>query len=241
MLRRYYKKLQFICTNSPVKPICLTTFVKLSEHSCTPLTEAKFVIQVENEHPAAWVGLRYTLHTTNSTVKHRLTPATPSSMLSSPLDVVEQCVSSTNDGHFLHHRSIGHVPSDRDSTKSTLQSFLQFLDRHYHHHGVNSAYKEIIRVCITEMLASCQSEAAMMDENTRDSSTDLQVILGESLRPSYQYNELNAVRPPAFQHLEGQLSNQAYDPLSQESVNTLPEWADLPFRQSSPGWFVICI
>ncbi|KAJ8581052.1 hypothetical protein M405DRAFT_643389 [Rhizopogon salebrosus TDB-379] len=114
---------------------------------------------------------------------HGLTPTTPSSMLSSPLDVVEQCVSSTNDVHFSHHHNIGHVPSDRDSTRSTLQSFLQFLDRHYYHDGVNSAYKEIIRVCITAMLTSCQSEAAMMDENTRNSSTDIQGILGESLRP----------------------------------------------------------
>ncbi|KAJ8584381.1 hypothetical protein M405DRAFT_826937 [Rhizopogon salebrosus TDB-379] len=147
---------------------------------------------------------------------HGLTPATPSSILSSPLDVVEQCVSSTNDGHFFHHRStLEHVPSDRDSTRSTLQSFLQFLDRYYHHGGVNSAYKEIIRVCITEMLASCQSEATMMNEDTRYSSTDLQGIL-------------------AFQNLQGQLSDKAYGSLSQEFVNTLPEWADLPFRQPSP-------
>jgi hypothetical protein len=227
-----------MCTNPPVKPTRLTTFARPSEHSRTPLTEAKFDVQVENEHPTAWVGLRYTLHATNSTVKHRLTPATPSSMLSSPLDIVEQCVSSANNGHFLHHRStLEHVPSDRDSTRSTLQSFLQFLDRHYHHHGVNSAYKEIIRVCITEMLASCQSEATMMNEDTRytSSSTDLQGILGGILRPSHQYNELNAVCPPAFQNLQGQLSDKAYGSLSQEFVNTLSEWVDLPFRQPSPG------
>jgi hypothetical protein len=75
----------------------------------------------------------------------------------------------------------------------------------------------------------------MMNEDTRNSSTDLQGILGESLRLSRQYNELDVVRPPAFQHLQGELSDQAYDPLSQEYVNTLPEWADLPFRQTSPG------
>jgi hypothetical protein len=75
----------------------------------------------------------------------------------------------------------------------------------------------------------------MMNEDTRDSSTDPQVISGESFRPSHQYNELDAVRLSAFQHLQGQLLDQAYGPLSQESVNTLTEWADLPFRQPSPG------
>jgi hypothetical protein len=220
-------------TSRAFRPTRLTTFARPSERSLTPLTEAKFVIRAENEHPTTWVRLRYILQTTNSTVRHRLTPATPSSLR---LNVVEQCVSSTNDGHFLHRRSIlGHVPGDQDSTRSTLQSFLQFLDQRYYHDGVNSAYKDIIRVCITEMLASCQSEATMMNEDTRDSSTDLRGILGESLRPSHQYSELNAVHPPAFQHLQGQFSDQAYDTLFQESVNTLSEQADLPFRQLPPG------
>ncbi|KAJ8580129.1 hypothetical protein M405DRAFT_834856 [Rhizopogon salebrosus TDB-379] len=184
-------------TSQAFKPTRLTIFARPSEHSLTPLTEAKFVIRAEKRM---------------SIQLHGLTPATPSS---SRLNV-EQCISSTNDGHFLHHRStLGHVPSDQDSTRSILQSFLQFLDRPYHHDGVNSAYKDIIRVCITEMLASCQSEATMMNEDTRDSSTDLRGIL-------------------AFQHLQGQSSDQAYDALFQESVNTLSERADLPFRQPPP-------
>ncbi|OJA17871.1 hypothetical protein AZE42_11637 [Rhizopogon vesiculosus] len=140
--------------------------------------------------------------------QHRSTPTTALvSMSSSWLDIVEQHVSSTNDGH---------EPSNQDSTRSTLQSFLEFLNQHYHHDGVNNTYKEIIRICITEMLASCQSEASTVDEGICHSSADLQEMF-------------------EFEHLQGQLSDQEYGPLFQESVNTLQEGEDPPFRQLAPG------
>jgi hypothetical protein len=160
-------------------------------------------------------------------------------MLSSRLYIVEEGLSSNNDRNWMHS-TVGHAPDDVESTRSTLQSFLAFLDQHYHHDRVNDAYKEIIRTCITGMLANSQSRATAVDEGTWDNSSD-QAIFGEGLRPSHQYNELNAVHPLALQHLQSQVSIQAYDPLSPEPADTLREGADFHFRQLSPGLLFVTL
>ncbi|OAX35703.1 hypothetical protein K503DRAFT_350413 [Rhizopogon vinicolor AM-OR11-026] len=90
------------------------------------------------------------------------------------------------------------------------------------------------------MLASCQSEASTVDKGMCDSSADLQAMFGETLRTSYWSNELSVVHPLAFEHLQGQLSDQEYEPLSQESVNTLQEREDPPFHQLAPGSPMYC-
>jgi hypothetical protein len=80
----------------------------------------------------------------------------------------------------------GHASSDQDSTRSTLQVFLAFIDQDRHHDRVYNAYKEIVRTCIRGMLANCQSVAPMADEDTRDSNIDLQEIMGENLGPLHR-------------------------------------------------------
>jgi hypothetical protein len=83
---------------------------------------------------------------------------------------------------------MGQAASGQNLTtwRSGLRSFLAILDQHYHHDMVNSAYEEIIRFCITMMLANCQLEVTTEDEHIWDNSTDLQGIFGESRRPSHQ-------------------------------------------------------
>jgi hypothetical protein len=169
-------------------------------------------------------------------------------MSSSRLDIVEQCMGSTHDGHILHHdTTLGHAPGDQDSTRSTLQSFLKFLDRHYH----NSAYKEIIRICVEGMLVSCQSEATTAVDGACDNITRLQPIFGDepqTIAPII-LNEPNATHPssttlptlsqqPVFQQLQGQFLDQEYDALSKKSVgapSTLPKGVDPLFSPLSPG------
>jgi hypothetical protein len=99
------------------------------------------------------------------------------------LSAKEQCVGPRNDERVHHCSTSGHALADQYSTRSTLQSFLEFLDRHYHHDGVNSAYKDIIQICLIRMLANCQSEATIVNEETWNNNTDLESILGESLSP----------------------------------------------------------
>ncbi|KAJ8581055.1 hypothetical protein M405DRAFT_833146 [Rhizopogon salebrosus TDB-379] len=156
-------------------------------------------------------------------------------MSSSQLDIVEQCMGSTHDGRMLHHdNTLGHAPGDQDSTRSTLQSFLEFLDRHHH----NSAYKEIIRICVEGMLVSCHI-------------THLQPIFGDephTIAPIV-LNELHAAHPSsttcstlsqqlAFQQLQGQFLDQECDALSKKSVgapSTLPKGVDPLFSPLSPA------
>lgn len=150
-------------------------------------------------------------------------------MSSSRLDG-EQRITLSNDGCF-HHSTLGHAPTDQNSTRSTLQSFLEFLDQHCHNDGVNSTYKEIIRICIVGMLANYQSEASGY-------SDEPQTIAPNGL------DELNAVHRSsatislpqslAFQHLQRQLLGQDYRRLSQASVTNMPE-AEPLFRQLPPG------
>jgi hypothetical protein len=179
---------------------------------------------------------------------YRSALATLPSMSSSRLDIVEQCMGSTHDGRMLHHdNTLGHAPGDQDSTRSTLQSFLEFLDRHHH----NSAYKEIIRICVEGMLVSCQSEAATVLDGTCDSITHLQPIFGDepqTIAPIV-LNKLHAAHPSsttcstlsqqlAFQQLQGQFLDQECDALSKKSVgapSTLPKGVDPLFSPLSPG------
>ncbi|OJA11234.1 hypothetical protein AZE42_11732, partial [Rhizopogon vesiculosus] len=114
------------------------------------------------------------------------------------------------------------------------------MDRDYPHDEVNGAYKEIIRICITGMLATCQSEAALVDEGAWNSSTNLETIFGDEVQTitPATVNGRNAIRlsttlpllsqPLAFQHSQRQVLDQEYGPHSQEFVNTLSEEADPP-------------
>ncbi|KAJ8585802.1 hypothetical protein M405DRAFT_824324 [Rhizopogon salebrosus TDB-379] len=148
-------------------------------------------------------------------------------MSSSRLDIVEQCMGSSHDGRMLHHdNTLGHAPGDQDSTRSTLQSFLEFLEQHHH----NSPYKEIIRICVERML---------------------QPIFGgepQTIAPIV-LNELHAAHPPSttlptlsqqlgFQQLQGQFLDQGYDALSKKSVgapSALPKGVDPLFSPLSLG------
>jgi hypothetical protein len=169
-------------------------------------------------------------------------------MSSSQLYIAEQCMGSTHDGRMLHHdNTLGHAPGDQDSTRSTLQSFLEFLDRHHH----NSAYKEIIRICVEGMLVSCLSEAATVVDGACDSITHLQPIFDDepqTIAPIVP-NELHAAHPSSttlptlsqqlgFQQLQGQLLDREYDALSKKSVgapSALPKGVDPLFSPLSPG------
>ncbi|KAG0708563.1 hypothetical protein DFH29DRAFT_993985 [Suillus ampliporus] len=168
-------------------------------------------------------------------------------MSSQQLNVLEQYASSTND-RCLHHSTLGNAPIDQDST---LQLCLELLDRHCDR--LNSAYKEIldIRIRITEILTSCQSEVVTGNVGAWDSSIDLQAFFGDepqTITP-IALNKLDAIsllplppdlsllsQPLPFQHLQGQLSDQEYGPPSQERTeitNALSEGVDLPTGQLS--------
>ncbi|OAX35702.1 hypothetical protein K503DRAFT_773189 [Rhizopogon vinicolor AM-OR11-026] len=139
-------------------------------------------------------------------------------MSSSRLDVVEQCISSGNDVHPLHHYStLGPALGDQDSARSvTLQSILQFLDRDDCHDEINGELKERICICTTGTLAACQSEAASVDEGAWNSSTNLHETLSLLSQPL------------AFQLSQGQLWDQEYGPRSQDFVNTLSDGVEPP-------------
>ncbi|OAX33756.1 hypothetical protein K503DRAFT_804127 [Rhizopogon vinicolor AM-OR11-026] len=141
-------------------------------------------------------------------------------MSSSQLGIVEQGIGSTNDEHFY----LEHAPVDQGSTRSTLQSFLGFLDRHYHHDGVNGVYKEIIRNCIAGMLASCQPEASRYGDELHS------IALNELNAVHLSSTTLSLSHTLAFQQPQCQLLDQDYEPLPEASATTLRE-AD---RQLSP-------
>src|SRR5258708_7559093 len=155
----------------------------------------------------------------DSISSHRSTLAALPLMSSSQLGVVEQGIGSTNDGRFY----LEHAPIDQGSTRSILQSFLGFLDQHYHHDGVNGEY-EIIRNCIAGMLASCQPEASRYSDELHS------IALNELNAVHLSSTTLSLSHTLAFQHPQGQLLDQDYEPLSKVSVTTLRE-AD---RQLSP-------
>jgi len=152
-------------------------------------------------------------------------------MSSSRLDG-EQRIASSNNGCF-HHSNLEHALTDQGSTRSTLQSFLGFLDRQCHHDGVNSAYKEIIRICIVGMLANYQSEASGYSDEPQ---TITPIGLDELNAVHRSSATLSLPQPLAFQHLQCQcqLSDQDYRRLSQASITTMPE-AEPLFRQLPPG------
>jgi hypothetical protein len=143
------------------------------------LVKSQITVQAEDEQPPIQVRLHFAdqTHTMNSIVRHGSASVAPPSSSSLRLDAAERCVSSIDDVH---------VSSNQDSTRSTLQAFLAFIDQDRHHDRAYNAYKEIVRTCIRGMLANCQSVAPMADKDTRDSNTDLQEIMGENLRPLHR-------------------------------------------------------
>jgi len=118
---------------------------------------------------------------------HRSMPAVFSMIPSSQLDVVGEHINSSNDERELHHQStLGHTPSDQDSTTSILQSFLAFISQHRHHGEVNNAYMDIICICIEKILTKYQSEATTVEDCPSDSNTgwsELREIQRENHRP----------------------------------------------------------
>ncbi|KAJ8585808.1 hypothetical protein M405DRAFT_844294 [Rhizopogon salebrosus TDB-379] len=172
-----------------------------------PSVKSQITVQAENEQPPIQVRLHFTdqTHTINLIVRHGSASVAIPSLSSLRLDVAERCVDSIDDVH---------ASSDQDSTRSTLQAFLAFVDQDRHHGRVYNAYKEIVRTCIRGMLANCRSVAPMADEDIRDSNTDLQEIM-------------------AFKHSQSQLSDPAYEPRFQGSANALTEGSG-PFRQHPP-------
>jgi len=138
--------------------------------------------------------------------------------------------------------------------RSTLQSCLELLNRQ--HDRLNSAYKEIleIRIRITEILASCQSEVAMGSEDAWDSTAHLQVILGDephTVAPVvFNERDVISVSSSPLDHslfpqslaFHGQLSDQDYGPFSRgsdEVTSILPEGADPPVDQLFQGKLAI--
>ncbi|KAG1846564.1 hypothetical protein DFJ58DRAFT_798811 [Suillus subalutaceus] len=159
---------------------------------------------------------------------------------SSWLDVVEQCTNLTNDGSSLHHRTLRRASGDQDSTTSTLRSCLKLLDQHCDR--LNSTYKETleIRARIAEILANSQSEVAMGNVGTWDSSVDLIfVALNERDANSLSLTPPNLSllsQPLVFQHLHSQPSAHEYESLLQPSVgviSSLPEGTDPPIHRFS--------
>ncbi|KAG1778298.1 hypothetical protein EV702DRAFT_1095450 [Suillus placidus] len=127
---------------------------------------------------------------------------------------------------------LGRAP-DQDSMRSSLQSCLECLDRV--HDRLDCVYKEIleIRIRITELLATYQSEITMADEGALNSSIDLQAIVDDKpqIIVPLALDELNAsspsLTPPELSVLaeplafRGQLSDLEYGPLG--FTSTLPE------------------
>ena len=151
-----------------------------------------------------------------------------------------------NDRCMLHHSTLEHRHSNQDSLRSTAQAFLECLDRHDHHGRLNSAIDKITRICIAEILASCQPEAAY-EGPWKYSNVDLQASSGARLQSPVAHNEV--IHPSltdlpllpqssVLQHLQGQLPGQESGHLSQGSVrvpSTLPEGINPPPEQRFPG------
>lgn len=156
--------------------------------------------------------------------------------------VVERC--TINDRCMLNHSTLEHGHSNQDSLRSTAQAFLECLDRHDHHSRLNSAIDRITRICLAEILASCQPE---VEDPLKYSNIDLQAISGVKLQTPVAHNEVihpSSTDPPllpqlsALQHLQGQLPGQGSGFLSQGSVgvtSTLPEGINPPPEQRFPG------
>jgi hypothetical protein len=138
-----------------------------------------------------------------------------------------------------------HFTESLDSLISTSQSFLECLDRHDHHCIPNSTYKGIIRICLAEILANCQSEVAMRHEDPRKyniadlqatSRGMLQTPNGAAHPSSTDFTHLSQQLVP--QHLRGQSPGQENEFLSRESVritSTRLEGTDPPLSQYFPG------
>lgn len=157
--------------------------------------------------------------------------------------VVEQWTSLTNDRYVLHH---GH--NDQDPLRCTAQSFLECLDR-YDHPGtskLNSAYKEIIRICLKEILANRQSEIPN-EASWKYNNINNQTISGIKPQTPVTFNEVIHLslsdlplvsQPSALQRLQAKLAGQEHSFLSQEShrvSSTLLEGTGHPLDQLSPG------
>src|SRR5882757_7824021 len=96
--------------------------------------------------------------------------------MSSSQPVVERRVGLINDGCMSHHST--RQRRDEESLRSTSQAFLECLDRHDHPRRLDGAYKRIIRICIAEILANYQSEAATNEGSWKYNNTDLQTTSG---------------------------------------------------------------
>jgi hypothetical protein len=167
--------------------------------------------------------------------------STPSS-ISSSQPVVEQYTSLTNDRCMLYHSTIEHEHSGQDSLRSTAQAFLECLDRHDHRGRLNTAIEGITRMCLAEILANCQPEAAMWNEGPwKYGNIDLQAISGIKPQtvalnhvPSTNFTPMS--QSSTLQRLQGQLPGQEYGLLSQESVGvTSILGIDPPLNQFLPG------
>ena len=149
-----------------------------------------------------------------------------------------------NDRCMLHHSTLEHRHSNQDSLRSTAQAFLECLDRHDHHGRLNSAIDKITRICIAEILASCQPEAAY-EGPWKYGNVDLQAISG--FQSPVAFNEVIhplstdlplLPQPSSLQHLQGQPPGQESGLLSQGSVgftSTLPEGINPLPEQRFPG------
>ena len=147
---------------------------------------------------------------------------------------------------LLHHSTLEHGHSNQDSLRSTARAFLECLDRHDHRGRLNSAIDRITRICLEEILASCQPEAAY-EGPWKYSNVDLRAISGVRLQSPVAFNEVIhpsstdlplLPQPSALQHLQGQLPGQESGLLSQGSVgftSTLPEGIDHLPEQHFPG------
>jgi len=164
--------------------------------------------------------------TINLYSRYRLTGTIPPSTSSSPL---------------------GHVP-DQNSMRTTLQSYLECLDRH--NDKIISVYREMleIRTRITELLDSIQSEATVMDSGTRDSSAHLQVTFDDEhqkiapdepntmLPLSTMCNLFDLPQPLA----QSRFLYQEYSPLESVGVmGSMQEDTDPTICQRPPGKFTM--
>jgi hypothetical protein len=108
---------------------------------------------------------------------------------------------------------------------------------------LNSAYKGIIRICLAEILASCQPEVALWNEGPwTPSNTDIQAkpqtpaAFNETIHLSSTDFPLMP-QPSNHQHLQCQLPDQKYGLLSREPAritSILPGGANI-FSQPFPG------
>jgi hypothetical protein len=132
--------------------------------------------------------------------------------------------------------------------KTNLQSCLECLDRH--NDKMISVYREMleIRTRITELLDNVQSEATVVESDTRDSNAHLQAVFDDKHQHTATVAP-NAILPllptldllglPQPLALHGRLSDLNRDPLEFGMVGSLPEDIDPIIYQRSPGKFAI--